>query len=162
MVLNPPDDTTLPDSHGESRVFADLGVETSRRVKAGPAIRRARTRWLVHAAERKRVFRTDGHDDARADGVARLAGGESRGARFAAPACPACVRTGIGQQRRSWGLSRRRLRGSEAAAKPAEEHAAGIGVRPAGLAGRVHEPVVGGGSVQFGDLLLGDGVGEMC
>ena len=63
---------------GETGVSADLGPETSRRVKAGPAIRRARTRWLVHAAERKRAFRTDGHDDVGADGMARPAGGESR------------------------------------------------------------------------------------
>lgn len=132
---------------GESLVFADLGRETSRRVKAGATLGAVASgsaytlpsEWAIHFAqvtdrarvcranpssraasprgrhgaqrvdngaggtrppavvatrslpgerrdgdltqmdsppERKRVFRTDGHDDARADSVARLAGGE--------------------------------------------------------------------------------------
>ena len=63
---------------GESRVFADLGQETFRRVKAGP--RSTPSRGLrVNAAEQKRVFRTDGQDDVGVDGMARLAGGEWEG-----------------------------------------------------------------------------------
>ena len=56
-----------------------LGQETSRRAKAGPAIRRAGTRWLVHAAEAKRVFRTDRHDDRRVDEAAGLAVVDAQG-----------------------------------------------------------------------------------
>jgi hypothetical protein len=59
-------------------------------------------------------------------------------------------------------LSRHRLCVGEVAAKPADDHAGGVGVGPAGLAGRVRESVVGGGSVQLGDVLLGDDGGEMC
>jgi hypothetical protein len=60
-------------------------------------------------------------------------------------------------------LSRHRLCVGEVAAKPSDDHVGGPGVGggPAGLAGRVRESVVGGDSVQFGDVLLGDGVGEM-
>ena len=58
-------------------------------------------------------------------------------------------------------LSRHRLCVGEVAAKTADDHAGGVGVGPAGLARRVRESVVGGDSVQFGDALLGDGVGEM-
>ena len=50
----------------------------------------------------------------------------------------------------------------EVAAKPADDHTGGVGVGLAGLAGRVREPAVGGGSVQLGDVLLGDDGGEMC
>lgn len=59
-------------------------------------------------------------------------------------------------------LSRRRLRVCEVAAKPADEHADGVGVAAAGVAGCVRESVLCGGSVQFGDVLLGDDGGEMC
>jgi hypothetical protein len=38
-----------------------------------------RTRWLVHAAEEKRVFRTDRHDDRRVDEAAGLAAGATEG-----------------------------------------------------------------------------------
>ena len=57
--------------------------------ESGGHARSRRERSRVHAAERKRVFRTDGHDDARADGVAGLAGGEYRG-RARAPRAVLC------------------------------------------------------------------------
>ncbi len=53
------------------RAQSDLSRETSRRTKAGPWIRRAARRWLVHAADGKRVFRADRHD--RPCGSTRLA-----------------------------------------------------------------------------------------
>jgi hypothetical protein len=59
-------------------------------------------------------------------------------------------------------LSRHRLCVGEVAVKPADDHAGGVGVGSAGLAGRVRESVAGGGSVQLGDVLLGDDGGEMC
>ena len=59
-------------------------------------------------------------------------------------------------------LSRHRLCVGEVAVKPADDHAGGVGVGPAGLAVRVRESMVGGGSVQLGDVLLGDDGGEMC
>jgi hypothetical protein len=59
-------------------------------------------------------------------------------------------------------LSRHWLCVGEVAAKPADDHAGGVGVGSAGLAGRVRESVVGGGAVQLGDVLLGDDGGEMC
>jgi hypothetical protein len=59
-------------------------------------------------------------------------------------------------------LSRHWVCVGEVAAKPADHHAGGVGVGSAGLAGRVRESVVGGGSVQLGDVLLGDDGGEMC
>lgn len=60
---------------GETRVSADLGRETSRRAKAGPAIHRAgalaRTR-----RRRKAGVRTDRHDDRRGNEASGLAVGE--------------------------------------------------------------------------------------
>jgi hypothetical protein len=64
---------------GEIRVSVAVGQETSRCAKAGPAIRRAHTRWLVHAAEGKRVLRTHRHEDRRVDEAAGLAAGEEQG-----------------------------------------------------------------------------------
>jgi hypothetical protein len=61
---------------GEIRVSVAVGQETSRCAKAGPAIRRAHTRWLVHAAEGKRVLRTHRHEDRRVDEAAGLAAGD--------------------------------------------------------------------------------------
>ena len=58
-------------------------------------------------------------------------------------------------------LSRRGLRVGEEAAKPSSENGAGLGVGPADVAGRLHESVVGGGSVQFVDVLLGGDGGEL-
>jgi hypothetical protein len=63
-------------ANGETEVSADLGQESSRRAKAGAADPSRRTRWLVHAAEGKRVFRTDRYDDRRVDDAAGPAGGE--------------------------------------------------------------------------------------
>lgn len=78
-------------------------------------------------------------------------------------ACPGFVSRGIAATSTARGrLSRHRLCVGEVAAKPADDHAGGVGVGPAGLAGRVRESVVGGGSVQLGDVLLGDDGGEMC
>jgi hypothetical protein len=56
---------------------------------------------------------------------------------------------------------RRRLWAGEAAAKLAEECGWGIGVVGAGVDGGVRGTVVVGGSMQVGDLLLGDHEGEM-
>lgn len=78
-------------------------------------------------------------------------------------ACPACHLRGYRNDLdRKRPLSRHRLRVCEVAAKPADEHADGVGVAAAGVAGCVRESVLCGGSVQFGDVLLGDDGGEMC
>jgi hypothetical protein len=61
---------------GDKRGSAGYRWETSRHAKAGPWIRRAARGALVHAAERKQVFRYDGHDDRCADGAENLATGE--------------------------------------------------------------------------------------
>ena len=58
-------------------------------------------------------------------------------------------------------LSRHRLRVSEVAAKPPDKNAAGLGVGPAGVAGRAHESMVGSGSVQLGDVLLAEDGSDM-
>src|SRR5436309_16053458 len=63
---------------GESQVSADLRRETSRRAKAGLRDLPRRTPLLVHAAEGKRVFRTDRHDDRPVDHAAGLASGDER------------------------------------------------------------------------------------
>jgi hypothetical protein len=57
--------------------------------------------------------------------------------------------------------SRRWLRGSAAEAKSAADDGAGVGVGPAGVAGCVHESVVGGGAVQLADVLLSDDGGDV-
>ena len=41
-------------------------------------VHRAHRRWLVHAAEEKRVFRTDRHEDRRVNEAAGLAAGEDQ------------------------------------------------------------------------------------
>ncbi len=58
-------------------------------------------------------------------------------------------------------LSRRGLRVGEEAAKPSSENGAGLGVGLADVAGRLRESVVGGGSVQFVDVLVGGDGGEL-
>ena len=58
-------------------------------------------------------------------------------------------------------LSRRGLRGSEAATEPTDEHDSGIAPRAAVDAGRRGQSRAGGGSVKLGDVLLGDDGGEM-
>ena len=50
---------------GEERGPSDPSRETSRPTKAGPVASSRCTRLLIHAAERKRVFRADHHDDRR-------------------------------------------------------------------------------------------------
>jgi hypothetical protein len=65
------------------------------------------------------------------------------------------------------GLTRGRVRLSEAAAEPANEHdrrggdGAASGVAAAGRLGGLHEAVVVGGSAEVGDVLLGDEEGEL-
>ena len=76
---------------GESRVSSDLGQETSRRAKAGSGEPSRRTRWLVHAAEDKRVFRTDRHDDGRVDEAADLAAEARSGCHVTPGSRPALV-----------------------------------------------------------------------
>jgi len=84
------------------------------------------------------------------------------GSLAARPGLPCiAVRAGIRGDADREVLSRRRLRGSAVGAKPAEEHAGGVGLRPAGVACCVHESLVGGSSVQFVDVLLGDDGGEV-
>ena len=68
---------------GRSRSWRNSGLSRSwprdlSPHESGAAIRRARTRWLVHAAEEKRVFRADRHDDRRVDESAGLAVGEEQ------------------------------------------------------------------------------------
>ena len=69
--------------HGPPRWWRNSGLSRSwprylspRESGAGDPSRR--TRWLVHAAEEKRVFRTGRHDDRRVDEAAGLAAGESQ------------------------------------------------------------------------------------
>jgi hypothetical protein len=80
---------------GEQQVSADLGRETSRRAKAGPVDPSRRTRLLIHATERKRVSRTDHHDDRRVDDAAGLAAGECGGSCIARSGPCLRLRAGI-------------------------------------------------------------------
>jgi hypothetical protein len=64
---------------GDKQGVADRRQETSRDMEAGPPARSRLGRLRARAAARQQVLQTDAHDDAGADGVASLAGGENLG-----------------------------------------------------------------------------------